>query len=116
MNTVNVRAYTNERLFIPINLSEWAGVYDLATASFWAQVRRVGHRAEIALDFTKSPSSIAYSPTTKILSLISPQSHVDVLAGEYEWDFGFSTSGNVEIRIGGGTFVIGRGTTEHGGI
>lgn len=113
MNTVNISAFSNERLFIPVNLSEWAAVHDLAIAAFWGQVRRVSHRAEIVIDFTKSPGAVTYNATTKLISFSAPQTHVEMLAGDYEWDFGFTLPASGPIRIGGGTFSIDRGTTEH---
>lgn len=111
---VNVSAVSNERLFIPILLTNWAAAYPLDIATFWGQVRKDAKLKHAVIDFTREPATLSYDTSSKMLTF-SEWPGPDKIPGEYVWDFGF-TIATGPVRIGGGYFSIARGVTRHGAM
>ncbi len=127
MNDLSIPSVPNtEELSIVINLSEWAGLYALDTASFLARVCDARGGAITRYEWKSGGSSefpngsLNYNATTHILVLRIPST--DMLAkftpsliaqrgGSFVWELGFHLAVNPTnlIGVGIGAFPIENG-------
>jgi hypothetical protein len=112
---MDLQAYNNERFQFTQNLTNWAAVYSLSSATFRLQIRTKAADPDVLLDFSSAPGSvdtITYNNTSHVMIAQTTTARVRSLeAGSYDWDFGFTLASEF-TRIDGGTIVFVDGVTR----
>lgn len=107
---VDLLARNNTRFQISFDVTDWGTAFDLATVAWRLQVRMTAANATVLLDCSTANGGAAYG--LGIITFIAGVSAVRRLAGNYEWDFGFTPADGDFRRVGGGAIVFEQGVTR----
>lgn len=116
---MNITAYADNRFQMTRDLTEWAAVYDLATARFVAVITQKGDSQEIVYSWdSHAPflnGTLAFITATNELRFFAPS--YDVVAtiglegGSFDFEYGFYLAATprdfMRVEGGGATFLPG---------